>query len=203
MPNWVYCNTSIVGPAEEIARFMAAARGANRYHSPDRITDWGAFTDIQLEALMEEAHAHSQTPNENGFCFHALYPMPMAIQILPYDPGTLQKAIDTNEGVAAFCRKHNVSISGYNWEHQNWGVKWGDCSTSVVEQSDTHVELYFETAWGAPHEFWEKVSADYPTLTITMSYEDEVSQFAGEAVFENGVMDLEEWEPEWDRGSED
>lgn len=198
MPNWVSCTNIISGPAEEITRFMTAARGADRYHPPDKITDWGAFTNIQLEALMEEAQEHSKTSNKHGFCFHALHPMPLAVQILPYDPGTLQRVIAENEGVAAFCKKHNVNISGYEWESQNWGTKWGDCRTSIVEETPTHVEIYFETAWCPPHEFWEKVSADYPELTITMRYDEEMMQFAGEAIFDNGVMELDEWEPTLD-----
>lgn len=196
MPNWVFCNNTISGPAYEIARFMAAARGANRYHSSDEIVDWGAFTNIQLETLMQEAQAHSKTTNENGFCFHALYPMPLAVQILPYGPGTLQRAIAENEGVAAFCKEHGVNISGYDWEIQNWGVKWGDCCTSIVEEGEDYLQIYFETAWGAPHEFWKKVSADYPELIITMNYNEEARQFEGEAQYQAGEAFVVEWEPE-------
>jgi hypothetical protein len=196
MPNWVYCNVTVEGPAEDMARFKAAARGAERFHPSERVDDWGAFTDIQLDALFQEAQAHSLTSNEVGFCFNALHPMPLAIQVLPYDPGTLAKSIASNEGIKAFCEQHGVSIAGYDWEHHNWGVKWGDCSTNIVEETDTRMDIYFETAWGPPHEFWEKVSADYPTLTITMDYTEEMSQFAGEAVFNNGVMELSEWDPD-------
>jgi hypothetical protein len=202
MPNWVYCNVTVEGPAEDMARFKKAASKANRYYSTEKVTDWGAFTDIQLSALMQEAEAHSLSSNEEGFCFNALYPVPFAVQVLPYDPGTLDRCIRENEGIRSFCDIHDVNISGYDWEHQNWGVKWGDCSTSVQEVSDTHMSIYFETAWGPAHEFWEKVSADYPTLTIIMDYTEEMNQFAGEAVFTNGVMELSEWQPK-DEDEED
>lgn len=197
MPNWVYCTTNVSGPAEDMARFFAAARKGNRFHlDSNKQEDWGGFTDIQLEALMQEALHLQNSESKDEFSFHGLYPVPLGVQIMPYDSGVFSRLLQRNPTVAAFCQKHGVTMGGYDWEHQHWGVKWGDCSTEVHDTSDTHMSLCFETAWDPPHEFWQKVSADYPTLTITMSYTEEAGHFEGEATYEAGQSHIDEWEPE-------
>jgi hypothetical protein len=203
MPNWVYCTTHITGPAEDMARFYAAARKGNRFHlKQDGMEDWGCFTDIQLESLMQEALEYQAANNKDDFSFHSLYPVPIGVQVMPYDPHSFHEGLAKNPAIAAFCQKHDVTMAGYDWEYANWGTKWGDCNTEVYDVSDTHMNLYFETAWSAPHNFWKKVSADYPTLTFSMSYEEEMRQFAGEATYEAGEASIDEWEPEYDSEDE-
>jgi len=195
MPNWVYCNATISGSAEDMAHFFAAAKkGGNRFFAhTDNVTNWGAFTDIQLELLVAEASSFLQKESR-VFSFHSLYPMPVAVQIMPYDPGVFSKTLESNPAIAAFCEKNNVTECGYSWEYNNWGVKWGDCGTEVNHISDTHLCVYFETAWGVPHSFWEKVSLDYPTLTFEMTYEEEGRDFAGEVTYLAGVKHVVEFD---------
>jgi len=206
MPNWVYSTVSVEGPEEDISRFVAAAKGANhRYFGPDIGSQnpnqyWAAFTDIQIKSMIEDGLELSE-PNTTGFCFHALYPIPATVLAMPYDEGALRRLRQSNAAVDAFCNAEGVTRSGYEWENDNWGCKWGDCSTEVREVSDTHVNIYFETAWSPCHSFWKKVSSDYPTLTITMDYTEEGGHFEGEAVYTAGSAQINEWEPE--RNNED
>jgi hypothetical protein len=197
MPNWVSCTAHVSGPAEDMARFFAAARKGNRFHlDSHKHDDWGGFTDIQLESLMQEALHLQDSECKDEFSFHGLYPVPLGVQVMPYDSGDFSRLLQSNPAVADFCQKHGVTMGGYDWERVHWGVKWGNCSTEIPDISDTHVTLYFDTAWGPPHEFWQKVSADYPTLTITMSYTEEGGFFEGEATYEAGQVYIDEWEPE-------
>lgn len=196
MPNWVYCNATISGSAEDMAAFMEAAKkGGDRFHTSGDFPDWGAFTDIHLELLLEEASSFQQK-NPRSFSFHSLYPMPKAVQIMPYDPGVFSKALESNPAIAAFCEKNNVTECGYSWEYNNWGVKWGDCGTEISSISETHLCVYFETAWGVPQNFFEKVSSDYPAITFEMTYEEECRQFAGRVTYLAGVEHLEEFDTE-------
>ncbi len=197
MPNWVYCNVNVSGPAEDMAAFRAAARKGVRFYPENSDSDWGDFTDIQLEALMQEAARLQEVESKDEFDFHSLYPVPLAVQVMPYDDGTLNRLIKSNPAVAAFCKKYDV-VSGYDWERMNWGVKWGDCQTEITDESPESFSLYFETAWSPPHEFWKKVSADYPTLTISMDYSEEMSHFAGESEYHGGEAYINEWQPDLD-----
>jgi len=198
MPNWVFCNAYITGPAEDMARFIAAARKGNRFfHKNIDWEDWGSFTDIKLEALMNEASIIQAENSKDDFSFHALYPVPLPVQIMPYDEGMFSDLVKNNPTVAAFCKKHGVTMGGYSWECSNWGVKWGNCSTHIEEVTDTFMHIYFETAWAAAHAFWRKVSADYPSLSIKMDYSEEAGHFEGEATYKNGAEGVQEWEPEF------
>lgn len=203
MPNWVYSTVTVEGPAEDIARFISAAKGADhRYFlstfevgKEAKSNYWEAFTDIQIKSMIEDGMELTK-PNETGFGFHALFPIPAAILAMPYDEHNLRRLRDINPAVDAFCKAEGITMSGYEWEYENWGCKWGDCSTEVREVSDTHVNIYFETAWAPCHPFWKKVSADYPTLTITMDYTEEGGHFEGEAVYTAGSAEINEWVPE-------
>lgn len=53
--------------------------------------------------------------------------------------------------------------AGYDWEIENWGVKWGaiDSEVSVL---DMELEYKFSTPWCAPIKWLEQVAAQYPDL---------------------------------------
>jgi len=196
MPNWVYCHNHIKGSAEDISRFLIqACRSVNRFMNPVSYQDWGEFTDIHLEALMQEA-ASLKPSNEQEFSFHALYPVPLGVQIMPYDPDAFRKLLKKQPEIAAFCKKHEITMSGYDWECAHWGVKWGNAYTKFEEISENHISLYFETAWNPPHPFWIKVSKDFPNLKFSMSYEEEANHFEGKASYKAGESRLEEWVPD-------
>ena len=204
MPNWVYCTVNVSGPAEDMAAFYKkAARGKRFYLEGHSIQDWGAFTDIQLESLMQEAMSLQDSSGRNDFSFHSLYPVPPGVQVMPYDPNVFSDLINSNPTVAAFCQKHEVDMCAYDWEVQHWGAKWGDCNTIINSLDEEYLSLTFETAWNAPHEFWKKVSADFPTLMITMSYTEEGGHFEGEALYEGGEARIEDWVPSTKEGDED
>lgn len=203
MPNWIYSTVTVEGPAEDITRFVSAAKGADRnYFAPTsqggketNSNYWESFTDIQIKSMIEDGTEFTK-PNVTGFVFHALFPVPAPVLAMPYDDGVLRRLRQSNPAIDAFCESEGVRYSGYEWEANNWGCKWGACSTEVLEVSDTHVSLYFETAWSPCHPFWKKVSADYPTLTIIMDYTEEQLTFAGEAVYTAGSAEISEWVPE-------
>jgi hypothetical protein len=82
----------------------------------------------------------------------------------------------------------------YSWNTRNWGVKWDVAVADGNEYPDTHlytdevngdnhVLVYgFETAWGTPIAALEKLSAQYPELLFTLTYEEETG-WGGEDEF--------------------
>jgi hypothetical protein len=89
--------------------------------------------------------------------------------------------------------------SWYNWNIRNWGVKWDVAVSEKNEHPDTYMEgpvangdnkvVYynFETAWGIPKPALEKLSAQYPALLFTLSYEEETG-WGGEMEFLRGTV---------------
>jgi hypothetical protein len=90
----------------------------------------------------------------------------------------------------------------YDWNVRNWGTKWDVAvshdeeypETELYEETDNSLAYKFNTAWSPPIEAITKLSEQYPTLEITLSYEEETG-WGGEVVFENGGhTTIEEYE---------
>ena len=89
--------------------------------------------------------------------------------------------------------------SWYNWNVRNWGTKWDVAVTEDNKYPDTYIEgptengenlvVYynFHTAWSPPFPAMAKLSAQYPSLLFTLSYEEETG-WGGEAEFLRGEM---------------
>jgi hypothetical protein len=65
----------------------------------------------------------------------------------------------------------------YSWNSRNWGVKW-DASSVYIGGEQVNGENYviqynFESPWGIPDEALAELSAQYPDLLFTLSYEEE------------------------------
>jgi len=92
-----------------------------------------------------------------------------------------------------------VDNSWYNWNCRNWGTKWDVAVSSDNEYPDTYMEgpvdnggnlvVYynFQTAWSPPFPAMEKLSAQYPSLLFTLSFEEETG-WGGECEFLRGEM---------------
>jgi len=87
----------------------------------------------------------------------------------------------------------------YDWNVRNWGTKWDVAVSEAEEYPDTYIEgptqngensvVYynFNTAWSPPMPAMEKLSAQYPSLLFTLSFEEETG-WGGECEFLRGEM---------------
>ena len=69
----------------------------------------------------------------------------------------------------------------YGWCIENWGTKW--------EANDSHVydqDIHFETAWGPPKPWLEKVAEKYTSLSFTLRYAECGMDFSGLIEYQNG-----------------
>ena len=87
-----------------------------------------------------------------------------------------------------YCKQSqdtNTKLDWYSWNNNNWGVKWDVAIADGNVYSDTtldrdepngenHLLVYrFDTAWGFPDEVLKTLSAQYPDLLFTLSYQEE------------------------------
>lgn len=80
----------------------------------------------------------------------------------------------------------NYSSHGYHTEIELWGCKWG---ASSAEREDIHgswVQYVFDTPWSPPIPLLLLVSAQFPTLTFDLRYEDENVELYGRVEVVNG-----------------
>ena len=93
---------------------------------------------------------------------------------------------------AAIMLENYGSANWYDWQHDNWGVKWGDCNTFIDEQDEASVKFRFETPWGTAEKAFLKISSMFPELIFLFSYEEEAGFFCGAEVMSKGEMDFSE-----------
>ena len=89
--------------------------------------------------------------------------------------------------------------SWYIFNNREWGTKWDVAVADGVEYPETELvdeepngENYvlhykFDTAWSPPFPAMEKLSAQFPSVLLTLSYQEETG-WGGEAEFANGEM---------------
>jgi len=83
----------------------------------------------------------------------------------------------------------------YSWCNANWGTKWGDYDTALIDvggyMSDPdvmHASFAFTSAWAPPVAGLAMVSAVFPTLWFVMTYDEPGMAFFGCATIANGEV---------------
>lgn len=200
LPNWCENDLSISGKKESIEAFVKKAHSREHkftgpFNGPfnSDIQDWENFTPIQIEILMKDPE--SCFGEESLLSFHSLLPVPTEVLFAPYDPGSFKKRA---EQYPEWFSKYPNLIPGYNWEHNNWGVKWGASDVDFMGIYDSgnssSVNYKFSTPWGPPSIF-EKVSLDFPDLEFCLRWEEPGVCAAGEIVYKAGSITYNhEWE---------
>ena len=175
MPNWVYNQLTIEGSPESVTKLK------NQVSAP--------FTREHDQWNMETQQMESKeyTYDNPIFAFwNIVRPTDLSIYALQKDP---------NEDPKKWFSGNNW----YDWNVRNWGTKW-DVSvsnddkypdTELIDEEpngDNLVLVYkFNTAWSPAFPAFEKLSAQYPDLLLTLSYEEETG-WGGEAEFVRGEM---------------
>ena len=91
-------------------------------------------------------------------------------------------------------REIHGSNNWYDWSVGNWGTKWNAGNTQLysdkirVNKGVAVLEFSFDTAWSLPEPVYEKLAEMYPDLSITVSFDEESGEFAGELEMTAGEM---------------
>jgi len=177
MPNWVYNGLTIEGNPESVTKLV------NQMNQPFE-REFDSFDMATGKQVVKKS----------------LYPAPIFAFwniVKPSDLDAYMK--QPNFGKDADFSKF-VQFEGedwYNWNNRNWGTKWDVAVSDEKEDSNTYMEgpvangdnlvVYynFETAWSRPLPALENLSAQYPDLLLTLSYEEETG-WGGECEFLRG-----------------
>jgi len=83
------------------------------------------------------------------------------------------------------------------WCHENWGTKWEPQDVEVIVEGFS-LCYTFDTAWAPPRQIVEAAAERFPTLKVTLEYEEPQMGFRGiyerlgETVLQDG-----HWRWEW------
>lgn len=84
----------------------------------------------------------------------------------------------------------------YEWCNQNWGTKWNAYGYDESRDYSGGNNIWFQSAWAAPHPVIEKLAARFPEITFEHEWADEdIGQNCGRYSYQNGER-IEEYLPE-------
>ena len=177
MPNWCYNGLTIEGNPDSVKQLI------EQMNKPFQMVhdSWNMETQKMEKKL-------TTYPNP-VFAFHNIYNHKQdgVADIEYWGQPDHKKILETLE------------FSGnnwYDWNVRNWGTKWDvavsadeqypDTYSEETENGENYVVFYnFNTAWSPPFPAIEKLSAQYPSLLFTLSYEEETG-WGGECEFLRG-----------------
>ena len=180
MPNWVYNGLTIEGNPDQVKSLITQMNKPFVYS----ITPVGDLSyDVKQTKYVNPIFAFHNIYNyrDAGITDEQYHSQP------PHNPDTTMKdwfKFATNDW--------------YNFNVREWGTKWDvavsednkypNTTIEEAENGENYVVHYnFETAWSRPVPALEKLSAQYPTLLFTLSYEEETG-WGGEMEFLRGEI---------------
>lgn len=84
--------------------------------------------------------------------------------------------------------------AGVEWCSANWGTKWdtwykeGGDGIQLVDASDTHFHITFDTAWAPPTAYVLRLSEQLPNVKFELAYSEMGMGFAGVTIIQNGEV---------------
>jgi len=190
MPNWCYNGLTIEGNPDLVNDLV---RQMNK-----------PFVMLHDSWNMETQEMQvSQTTYPNPvFAFYNIYNHRQAgitDQEYVQQPIRSEKSLDDPEWWSDTMKLAQEDKGWYNWNVVNWGTKWDVAVKDGDEYPETYIEgptpngenlvVYynFNTAWSPPMPALARLSAQYPSLLFTLSYEEETG-WGGECEFLRGEI---------------
>jgi hypothetical protein len=166
MPNWVYNHIRLSGDAETLTKFWEQA---TKPHP----------TAVQNPTMPYETKDGEWVIIENNeFSFWNFVAPPES---------SWKDYFSTANGSAP-------EGNWYNWNIANWGTKW-DTDLDDFDTQDECITLSFQTAWSPPSGVYEAMVKQYPTLDISIEWEEEQGFGAElESDGEGGLVLVKEWD---------
>ena len=197
MPNWVYNGLTIEG-------------------NPDLVNDLVKQMNKPFVMLHDSWNKTtgnmevSQTTYPNPvFAFYNIFNHRQDnITDLEYvaQPTRSELPVDNSDWWTDTMKLAETDKSWYNWNIRNWGTKWDVAVRDGDEYPDTYMEgptpngenlvVYynFNTAWSPPVPALEKLSAQYPSLLLTLSYEEETGWGGEMELLRGEVISISEYQ---------
>ena len=184
MPNWVYNGLTIEGNPEQVESLV------KQLNTP--------FVDY-IEATGDLSFGVKQRKYVNPiFSFRNII-APTDLETYKQQPQRSELDVNDPNWWSDTMKIAQSDNSWYNFNNREWGTKWDVAVAEDDKYPETYMEgpvangenlvVYynFNTAWSRPLPALEKLSAQYPTLLFTLSYEEETG-WGGEMEFLRGVI---------------
>lgn len=93
----------------------------------------------------------------------------------------------------ALTREENLIKYGYpnayEWAYAHWGTKLNARGSSLEEDDEHSISIYFEAAWQPPEIIYDALAQRFPELNFMVHFVDETGLFAGSISYVSGTID--------------
>tara|TARA_B100000902_G_C27291545_1_gene907431 strand:- start:1596 stop:2204 length:609 start_codon:yes stop_codon:yes gene_type:complete len=167
MPNWTY-NTAVITGAETDVKALI-----NKIESDYFTEDEGQFTLVELTNCMPMPSVFEGLTQGartiDGVRYNVWYE----------DPDGPRPLMDI---VKEDIIKEHGTYEPVDWQYRNWGTKWGDCDTKILDTEYKNdrgkLTIKFDSAWGEPFLLLNHIAREYD-LHITNSWTIELDNGSG------------------------
>ena len=198
MPNWVFNGLTIEGNPEDIKTLVEQMnKPYKQVHD-----SWNMETGQMEKKLVTY-------PNP-VFAFHNIYNYiddNVSEEVYHSQPPSTKASLDDMEAWhKEISELSQIDNTWYNWNVRNWGTKWDVAVNADDKYPDTYIEgptengenlvVYYNmhTAWSPPVPAVQKLSAQYPSLLFTLSYEEETGWGGEMEILRGEVISISEYE---------
>lgn len=189
MPNWCNTTMTVIGPKDDIMSFV---NGVQKEDGELMIIK--TYMPCPKDLYITSTETYEEIPHKwNEFVKDGTWTQE------EYD----RRVSENNELLAR--QKENIAKYGvkdwYDWQYINWGTKWGDCHTEIVDpprEEGGHwmVSYNFQTAWGTATKAWCEISRNFPRCLFRFDSDEEAGFFAGvEYIAQGNVVFENYYEP--------
>jgi Ferredoxin-like domain in Api92-like protein len=181
MANWCSIKFNVSGSTEDLARFREAVRGSN--DCQETLFDFNRLIPMppELGHVVNDSGTASDRYHGDAEYYGDVeamlqYPWVKNFEIQTVEQ--LQQYLDQylKNRSEAGQYKANIDKYGaptwYEWCIEHWGTKWNACSAEITDNGDGRLHVRFDTAWSFPLPIFEKLVAEFPTLTFEGSAEE-------------------------------
>lgn len=164
MPNWTYNSCEISGSDDNIAEFLATIK----QYDKEQEEDWYDFTRCNpMPKEFNNLHQGSRTIDDVRY--DAWYE----------DEDGVRPMMDM---VKDNLMKEYGTYQPIDWQYNNWGTKWGDCQTTLIDDEIVDdirtLHFTFESAWGEPFRLLNDIAIKF-NLTIENTWDIELGNGDG------------------------
>lgn len=186
MPNWVFNGLTVEGNPDLVKQMR------DQLNKPFKLThknSWNMNT--------QEFETKQVLYSNPVIAFYNIFP-PTDLDAYTEQPKRSELPVSDPNWWADTNKVAATDNSWYSFNNREWGTKWDvavsnddtypDTNMEEAENGENYVVHYnFQTAWAPPVAAMEKLSAQYPTLLLTLSYEEETG-WGGEMELLRGVI---------------
>lgn len=149
--------------------------------------------DFVSKILVEEGKTESMFARNITKIYESLIPCPTEL----FD--VISPVREEQAELAQQMTEKHGAPNWYEWQYQNWGVKWGDCHTFMetepvaLPNGNWEVVYIYDLPWGDGEQAHVKISALFPNLRFAFDFEEEAGFFQGCQVMKNGEIIFSEF----------